>query len=210
MKKILLIILVLVSIQSYGQIWKLYAIRQNADATKDSFFTKFPFIDSVFNKNGSFTSLSVEVYPPNSVTPSAFANYQQAADKVWKNFSANINNTVVANGTYTPVLTNVTNVSSSTAYSCQWVRIGNVVTVSGKVDIDPSAAVLTELGMSLPVASAMTAQENLGGTAATAAAASVIGTIRADATNDRAAFVFVASVTLANDSYFFTFSYLIK
>jgi hypothetical protein len=59
-------------------------------------------------------------------------------------------------GTYTPTLTNGTNVSSSTAYVCQWKRVGNVVTVSGRVDIDPTATGATVLGISLPVASALT------------------------------------------------------
>src|SRR5438552_1367658 len=36
-------------------------------------------------------------------------------------------------GSYTPRLTNVANLSASTAYTCQWMRVGNTVTVSGKV-----------------------------------------------------------------------------
>ncbi len=117
----------------------------------------------------------------------------------------------VSSGTYTPTLTNVTNISASTPYECQYLRVGNVVTVSGKVDIDTTLAVGTasELGMSLPIASAFTAEENCGGTASSPAAASLVSAIRADATNDRAAMVFSA-ISLSNDSYFFEFSYLVK
>lgn len=118
-------------------------------------------------------------------------------------------NQYIASGTWTPTLTNVTNITASTAYSCQWMRVGNAVTCSGKVDIDATLGVASELGMSLPIASAMTADENLGGTASSATAASLVSAIRSDATNDRAAFVFTA-VSLTNDSYFFEFTYLIK
>lgn len=118
-------------------------------------------------------------------------------------------NQYIASGTYTPGLTNVTNVAASTAYLCQWIRVGNVVTVSGKVDIDATGTGATELGIALPIASAMTVEENLGGTASSAALASLSAAVRADATNDRAAVVFVAT-SLTNDSYFFTFTYLIK
>lgn len=60
---------------------------------------------------------------------------------------------VLASGTYTPTLANTTNVAASTAFSCQYLRVGNTVTVSGRVDIDPTtAAISTELRMSLPIA----------------------------------------------------------
>lgn len=118
-------------------------------------------------------------------------------------------NQYIASGTYTPTLTNVTNITASTAYQCQWIRVGNVVTVSGKVDIDVTLGIASELGMSLPIASNLTAEQNLGGTASSSAAASLVTAVKADATNDRAAFVFTA-VSLTNDSYFFEFEYLIQ
>jgi len=115
----------------------------------------------------------------------------------------------ITSGTYTPTLTNVTNIAASTAYECQYLRVGNTVTVSGKVDMDVTIGAASELGMSLPIASAMTAEENLGGTASSPAAASLVSAVRADATNDRAAFVFTA-ISLTNDSYWFEFTYQIK
>lgn len=128
--------------------------------------------------------------------------------------SGSIDASVLANvssGTYTPTLTNVTNIAASTPYECQYLRVGNTVTVSGKVDIDTTLAAGTasELGVSLPIASDFSAEENCGGTASSPAAASLVSAIRADATNDRAAMVFSA-ISLSNDSYFFEFSYLVK
>lgn len=119
-------------------------------------------------------------------------------------------NQYIASGTYTPTLTNVTNVAASTAYQCQWMRVGNVVTVSGQVDIDATlaASAATELGISLPLASNFTANEHLGGNAISDAVASLSARMRADATNDRCAVVFKA-ISQTNDTYSFTFTYVI-
>ena len=115
---------------------------------------------------------------------------------------------IVDSGIYTPSLTNVTNVTSSTAYSCQWMRIGNMVTVSGKVTIDPAATSATELGMSLPVVSNFANQEECAGTAADNANNNHPVRIIADSTNDRAAFVFTPTSNASAD-YSFIFMYQI-
>jgi hypothetical protein len=70
----------------------------------------------------------------------------------------------VFSGTYTPTLTNTTNVSSSTANVCQYMRVGNVLTVSGSVFITPVSAAFVEFRVSLPVASSFTASSQLAGT----------------------------------------------
>lgn len=117
---------------------------------------------------------------------------------------------VIDSDVYTPTLTNGVNVAASTAYQAQWMRIGNVVTVSGKVSIDPTAAAATatELGMSLPVASNFANEYECAGTAASEVTATVPVRILADTVNNRASFQF-ASGTTANDSYSFTFTYTI-
>ncbi len=118
-------------------------------------------------------------------------------------------NQYVASGTYTPTLTNVTNVASSTPSACQWIRVGNVVTVSGLFDVDPtSASVATELGISLPIASALTAASNVGGTASSITLVSNTGGIQADATNDRARLSYVPPSNAAT-TMGFTFTYVI-
>jgi len=60
-------------------------------------------------------------------------------------------------GYYTPTLTNTANIDASTAYACIYSVSGDMVTVSGTVDIDPSSAsVATELRMTLPIATTFT------------------------------------------------------
>jgi hypothetical protein len=115
----------------------------------------------------------------------------------------------VFSGTYTPTLFNTTNVATSTAYECQYLRVGNTVTVSGQVDIDPTlAATDTVLGMSLPVASALAAARQLGGAGAiTTPGRYGEGTaISADLTNDRAQFL-LRTTSVNNSSYNFSFTY---
>lgn len=90
-----------------------------------------------------------------------------------------------AYGSYTPTLTNVTNVAASTAFSTQWMRIGTMVLVSGKFDADPTGAGACEIGISLPIASNFAGEAQAGGTFHLHAVASEGGSITADATNDR-------------------------
>ena len=115
---------------------------------------------------------------------------------------------IVDSGTYTPTLTNVTNIDSSTAYVCQYIRIGSMVTVSGKVTIDPTATSATELGMTLPISSNLATEEQLAGTAADNTNNDHPVRIKADTTNNRAAFVFTPSGNSSAD-YSFMFMYQI-
>lgn len=110
-------------------------------------------------------------------------------------------------GTYTPTLTNVANVDASTAYLCTYMRSGNTVTVSGHFDIDPTTTLTsTQLGISLPVASAFTTANQCGGTAAAIGIAGQSAAIRSDATNDRAEVIFMAA-DVTNQAMYFSFTY---
>lgn len=111
-------------------------------------------------------------------------------------------------GTYTPTLTNVANLDASTAYACQYIRIGSIVTVSGKVDVDPTAAGSVQLGISLPVASNLANANECAGTAAASGIAGQSAAILGDTTNDRAQLQYVA-VDTTNQSMYFSFTYRI-
>ena len=113
----------------------------------------------------------------------------------------------LAHGTYTPTLTNISNLDSSTAYQSQYMRVGNVVTVSGMVTTDatiPATAVV--LGISLPIASDITAAQNVGGAAAYD---DHTGKILGDSTNNRAEMTEVPATGTAHDMSF-SFTYLIQ
>lgn len=117
--------------------------------------------------------------------------------------------TNITSGTYTPTLTNVANLDASTAHVCQYTRVDSVVTVAGRVDIDPTlTATATQLGISLPIASNFATNDGLAGTAFCNLIANQGAAIYADATNDRAQLEYVA-VDVSNKAMFFVFQYLI-
>lgn len=116
----------------------------------------------------------------------------------------------IFSGTYTPTLTNSANIDSSTAFQCQYMRVGGVVTVSGRVTIDPtSASTLTELSMTLPVTAALTDPEDLGGVfASSSSGTGNCGNIRGETSTDRAQFQIIPD-SATSRSYFFTFTYAV-
>lgn len=114
--------------------------------------------------------------------------------------------TNITSGTYTPTLTTVTNMDAATAYSCQYMRVGSVVTVSGRVDFDPTAAGLALLRISLPIASNFANSNECAGTAFSTAAAGQGAGISADTVNDAAYMQFIA-VDGTNRNMYFSFTY---
>lgn len=137
--------------------------------------------------------------------------YYDGTSSRWRILSMQSSANVTTSGTYTPSPTNTTNVSASTAYVTGYYRTGTMVTVFGKVDIDATlaASTATELQIDLPIASNLTGDEDLGGTAISDSVASLTARIKGDATTDKASVVFKA-ISLTNDSYSFEFSYQIK
>ncbi len=116
--------------------------------------------------------------------------------------------TDVASGIYTPGLTNAVNVAASTAYSCQYLRVGTVVTVSGQVDVDPTGIGDTQLGIALPIASNFANANECGGAAAAPGIAGESAGIIGDAANNRATLRWTA-VDVTNQAFAFTFTYRI-
>lgn len=110
-------------------------------------------------------------------------------------------------GTYTPTLTNVANVTTSIASPLQYMRVGNTVTVSGKIDIQPTALTTsTQLGISLPIASAFTQDYQCGGAASAVGGAQEAAGIFADTVNARAQLQFISANT-AQHRMLFSFTY---
>jgi hypothetical protein len=115
---------------------------------------------------------------------------------------------IIDSGTYTPTLTNGTNVAGSTAYLSQYLRVGSQVTVSGKVNINPTSTGATEMGISLPIASNFGNDYECAGVANFIAIAGESAGILADAANNRASLQYIA-VDIADKVLAFTFTYTI-
>lgn len=126
-------------------------------------------------------------------------------------------NQYIASGTYTPTLTNTTNVASSSFTNsppAKWIRVGNVVQVSGHVTITPTAAAGTQtvLDLSLPIASNITHFEDCSGVASDGASgggtANSSAAIQGSVADNRAQIVYAANNT--NSKIFaFNFSYTV-
>jgi len=85
--------------------------------------------------------------------------------------------------------------------------VGATVTVSGKVSVNPTlAATTTQLGISLPIASNVGAEEDVGGAAFASGIAGQGAAIRGDAANDRAEMVWISG-DITNQNMFFIFQY---
>lgn len=118
----------------------------------------------------------------------------------------------IRSGTYTPTLTGVTNVSSSTPRLASWNRVGNVVTVAGQIDVTATSVLTgTKIGVSLPVPSDFTTAYQAGGSGnSTTITSSMHGVaIYADATNNRAEFAYYTAIS-GSDTMTYSFTYEVK
>ena len=112
-----------------------------------------------------------------------------------------------SSGIYTPTLTNVANISASAAFACQYLRVDNAVTVSGKLSLDPIlAATSTQLGISLPIASGFTTAEDCAGVAFAPGVTGQGAAILADDSNARAQLQYIAGDVTSQEMYF-SFTY---
>lgn len=187
--------------------WQTTAISALGQSTDGVDTMSLQLDPTVFSVTGLTNSTQIVLDDPS---------YLFKADNVVIRGNALHNNTNVAqgsateqdvrSGTYTPTLTGVTNVTSTTARKCQWMRVGNVVTVSGQMDIDPAGTGLTVVGISLPVASDFGTAYECGGAGHAPALAGHGAAVYADATNNRAELSYVDSVG-SNDVMTFTFTY---
>ena len=119
-------------------------------------------------------------------------------------------NQYIGSGLYAPVLTAVSNVSALSASICQWMRVGNVVTVSGSLSGTITTTLLgTVIGLSLPIASALGNNAMVGGTAIDVfgSSSSNLG-IEADTANTRAILT-GRDVSMGSVRFAFSFTYLI-
>lgn len=162
-------------------------------------------------KNGTASFLPVCFYI-NSVECFRIDNDGRISGKYLHNNAGSLTGTTqgyIASGTYTPTATNVTNATAGTCEVAKWTRLGNVVSVSGRMSLTPTVAATTTVwGLSLPIASGFTNTSDLNGLVHTGllAAADRPGVINADTTNDRAN-LSIRSSSAAAEDYYYMFQY---
>lgn len=120
----------------------------------------------------------------------------------------------IASGTYTPTQPgSSSNVASTTPGKAQWMRVGNVVTVSGSVAVDPTSAnTATFFQLSLPIASDLTATTDLAGTASFMDASDVPTSVRilGDTSGNAAQFNTRSTADTASNTWYYTYTYEVK
>lgn len=116
-------------------------------------------------------------------------------------------------GTYTPTFSNPTNTDSTPVASgtAQFLRVGNTVTVSGAVTVDPTGAGSVTVEITLPVASTFTANTDCVGTIATGGIATDHGIVRGNVSGSATkAFIAFSNSDTASRLMFYHFTYVVK
>lgn len=121
----------------------------------------------------------------------------------------------VYSGTYVPVFTNVLNSNNTSPVStAQWMRVGNVVTVAGLIDVSNSAGggADSNFELTLPVASDFSTIRQCAGTFSSGDSAGITvgecGRVIGNSTSNRAAFGWYATATVAR-TFAYTYTYLV-
>lgn len=121
---------------------------------------------------------------------------------------ASVKTEVLDAGTYSPTRSAEVNMDSNvTVAQCQYMRVRDTVTVSGRFTADPTLpATATSFEITLPVASNIGAVEDLAGVAFCGSVASMGAEITGSVANNTAVFTWVSS-DVASQSWSFTFTY---
>ena len=100
------------------------------------------------------------------------------------------------------------NIAAVTFYDAMWTRVGDIVTVSGRVEVDTTAAGSTQLAIALPIASNIAGLEGVSGTACSNTVAAQSAAMRGDATNNCAVMDWIA-VSTASENMYYIYQYMI-
>lgn len=121
-------------------------------------------------------------------------------------------NQYICSGTYTPTAANFTNITANTPQVAQWLRVGNVVTVSGSISVTTTAASPTQslFTLTLPIASTLSTFNKLIGVLSVSISGSInSATLSADTVGNLAQFSF-ASTTTGAQTVAYVYTYLVS
>lgn len=148
-------------------------------------------------------------FTPSSTTTNPFLYWDETNERVDTHSFLGLDN--VDWNSYTPTVTGVANIDSVSVNGAQFMRVGGVVTVSGSLSANPTAAAgtITRIGISLPVASNIASAWYVAGAGgATSNTIDEKCVILGDTTNDRAEMRFFSQNSSAHDVAFH-FTYVI-
>lgn len=121
--------------------------------------------------------------------------------------SGRIQRNTVTSGVYLPTAANVSNTSAITADTAQFMRVGNVVTVSGRIAFSNTLNDFSQISLSLPFATVVSSVRNVAGTA-NENIAEKVGIIRGrTGTND--ALLEINGLNTSTYTVYYTYTYRI-
>ena len=109
-------------------------------------------------------------------------------------------------GTYTPTVSDAANVTTATPHTCYWMRVDDVVTVSGIIDVTPEDAGECQFDLSLPLPSVFTDRSDCAGVAAAGLAGESCAIHAADG---KARWKWVTNYPETQNGMSFVFQYLL-
>lgn len=152
------------------------------------------------------TPVSKKIKASNALVTNGNSHDHSGGDGATIAYSSLSGTLTQAAGTYTPTLSNTTNVASSAVNGTfQYLRLGSIVTVAGSVQVDPTAAAATVLKISLPIASNFTTSYQANGNATNPGSSAQFGSIISE-TDDTVSLNFTALST-ANAFWRIMFTY---
>lgn len=123
-----------------------------------------------------------------------------------------IHDSLVANsytaGEYTATLSNATNTDGQTFNRAFYTRIGNIVTVTMYITVDPTATGAVLLNITLPFASTLSSGSDVMGVGNCTSVPAQTVTLAADTINNKANFGFIATDTNAQ-AFYIVFTYIV-
>jgi hypothetical protein len=114
----------------------------------------------------------------------------------------------IASGTYSASVTATSACTVNSTYTSQWMRVGNVVTVSGAVNVTTSGTGNAYFYMTLPIPSSFASFSQAGGNCSSSEVSSV-WQIGAESSGTRVVFNTAGIPNTSAHSYFYSFTYLI-
>lgn len=116
----------------------------------------------------------------------------------------------IQNGVYTATVTAVSNCTVTASTNCQYMKVGNMVTVVGRFFLQATVAnTFTEANITLPTIGDLTSPEQCAGVGVFVSGTTMVASIRGNNTTDKAD-IYVRPSDTANNVYYFNFSYRVQ